>query len=86
MLFKSIVLLPLKPPSAVITILHWESLIRAASAEEENPAKITECMAPILAHARILIASSGIIGRYTATRSPFLIPTDNSAFAILQTL
>ena len=40
--FKSIVLLPRKEPSLVITILQSQSLIRVASAVEENPANTTE--------------------------------------------
>ena len=61
--FKSIVLFPRKPPSDVITILHSLSFILAATAEDENPAKTTECIAPILAQAKIETASSGIIGK-----------------------
>ena len=40
--FKSTDLLPLNPPSDVITILHSESLILAATAEAEKPANTTE--------------------------------------------
>ena len=36
------VLSPLKPPSEVMTILHSQSLILAATADAENPAKTTE--------------------------------------------
>ena len=61
--FKSIDLLPRNPPSEVMTILHSLSLILAATAEAENPAKTTEWMAPILAQAKTEIAKSGIIGR-----------------------
>ena len=46
-----------------MTILHSLSLILAATAEAENPAKTTECIAPILAQAKTEIAKSGIIGR-----------------------
>ena len=53
---------PLKDPSEVITILQSESLILVAKAVAEKPANTTEWMAPILAHARTDIASSGIIG------------------------
>ena len=60
--FKSINLDPLKLPSAVNKTLHWESLILAAKAVAENPAKTTECTAPILAHARTATVSSGTIG------------------------
>ena len=62
-LFKSIVLAPLKEPSLVITILQSESFILVDKAVEENPAKTTECMAPILAQANTETASSGIIGK-----------------------
>jgi hypothetical protein len=34
-----------------------------ATADAENPAKTTECMAPIRAQAKVAIASSGIIGK-----------------------
>ena len=61
--FKSIVLLPRYPPSEVITISHSQSLILAATADAENPAKTTECMAPILAQAKTETANSGIIGK-----------------------
>ena len=60
--FKGITLSPRKPPSAVISIAHWASFIRAAKAEEENPAKTTECIAPIRAQAKTAIVNSGIIG------------------------
>ena len=61
--FKSIVLAPRNEPSAVIIILHLESLILVANAFAENPAKTTECIAPILAHAKTEIANSGIMGK-----------------------
>ena len=61
--FKSIVLFPLYEPSEVITILDSQSLILVESALAEKPAKTTECIAPILAHARTVIANSGIIGK-----------------------
>ena len=50
-----------------------------------KPANTTECTAPILAHANIEIAASGIIGRYIITLSPFLIPNDFKQFANVQT-
>jgi hypothetical protein len=46
-----------------MTILHSLSIIRLATAEAENPAKTTECMAPILAQAKMETANSGIIGK-----------------------
>src|SRR5690554_601468 len=60
--FKSMVLLPLNEPSAVMTILQSESLILVDRAVEEKPANTTECMAPILAQAKIAMLNSGIIG------------------------
>ena len=60
--FTAMFLAPLKFPSDVSTILAWQSLIRSAKAEEENPAKTTECTAPILAQANIATAASGIMG------------------------
>ena len=68
------VLFPLKLPSEVMTILHDESFILADSAPAENPANMTEWIAPIRAQANTLTASSGIMGKYIATRSPFWIP------------
>jgi hypothetical protein len=61
--FKSIVLFPRYPPSEVMTILQSLSFILVATADAENPAKTTECMAPIRAQAKVAIASSGIIGK-----------------------
>ena len=61
--FKSIVFSPLNPPSEVMTILQSLSLILVATAEAENPAKTTECMAPILAQANTATDNSGIIGK-----------------------
>ena len=40
--FNGVILAPLNPPSAVNNTLHCASLILAASAVEENPAKTTE--------------------------------------------
>ena len=40
--FKSIVLFPLKLPSAVMTILQLASFTLAANAPDEKPANITE--------------------------------------------
>ena len=50
------------------------SSIRVASSGAANPPNTTECTAPIRAHASIAIAASGIIGRYTITRSPLPTP------------
>src|SRR5690606_1372344 len=60
---RSIDFLPLNEPSAVINNLQSESLILVESAVEEKPAKTTEWIAPILAHAKIAIVNSGIIGK-----------------------
>ena len=43
--------------------LQSQSLIRVANAVAENPAKTTECTAPILAQAKMATVSSGIIGK-----------------------
>ena len=40
-----------------------------------NPPKITEWMAPMRAQASTAMASSGVMPMYTATRSPFLMPS-----------
>ena len=53
----------LNPPSAVITNFAFASLFRTVTASAEKPPKITECIAPIRAHANIAIAASGIIGK-----------------------
>jgi hypothetical protein len=58
--FNAIVLLPRYPPSDVMTILHSLSIIRLL--QGKNPAKTTECMAPILAQAKMETAN-GIIGK-----------------------
>ncbi len=83
--FKFIVFPPLYPPSAVINILAPASIMRSARAFAEKPAKTTEWIAPILAQASIEIASSGTIGRYIATLSPFLMPLSLSTLANLFT-
>ena len=56
-----------------------------ANASDENPAKTTECIAPILAHANTENANSGIIGKYIQTLSPFFTPIDFRIFAVLET-
>jgi hypothetical protein len=45
-----------------MTILQSLSFILVATADAENPAKTTECMAPIRAQAKVMV-SSGIIGK-----------------------
>ena len=79
--FTGNALAPRYIPSEVNTHTHWLSLMRSASALEENPANTTECTAPILAHANTPIVSSGTIGIYTATRSPFFTPLALRTFA-----
>ena len=69
------------PSSAVRTTLHCESTMRARSASAENPAKTTEWIAPIRAHASIAYAASGTIGMYRQTRSPLRTPRARSALA-----
>ena len=49
-------------PSAVMTTTAWASSIRLRSASELNPAKTTECAAPMRAHASMATIASGIIG------------------------
>ena len=41
---------------------------------EENPAKMTEWVAPILEQANIDATAIGDTGMYMATMSPFLMP------------
>ena len=61
--FKGIVFPPLTPSSAVIIYSDSQSLTLPEIESAEKPPKIIECTAPILAHANIKIASSGIIVR-----------------------
>ena len=51
-----------QPPSAVMSTLAPQSLMRPDSASAEKPPKTTVCGAPIRAHASIAMGSSGIIG------------------------
>ena len=60
--FNGTVLLPLNAPSEVMSKAQEASLILAARAEEEKPAKTTECTAPIRAQARTAMVSSGTMG------------------------
>ena len=57
------------------------SLMRSRSDSALKPAKTTLCTAPMRAQASRVMGSSGVIGRYTATRSPFSTPRSRSAFA-----
>ena len=63
MAFSGIDFEPRNPSFAVIKSLQPQSLIRSRRASAENPANTTVWMAPILVHASIVIAASGIIGR-----------------------
>ena len=85
--FNSITFEPLYPPSAVTIRLQEASLILSSKDLAEKPAKTTECIAPILAHARVAIASSGVMGMYKQIRSlfeaPFLLSTFANAFTRL---
>ena len=74
-----------QPPSAVTTTLQLASVIRSINAALEKPPKMTECVAPIRAQASIAIASSGMSGRYSATRSPVSTPACLRTFAKRQT-
>ena len=51
-----------KPPSAVMTALAPQSLMRSLSASAEKPPNTTLCGAPIRVHASIAMAASGIMG------------------------
>ncbi len=68
-------------PSPVTRTLAWASLMRSRSASAEKPPNTTLCGAPILAQASSAMGNSGTIPMYTATRSPFLTPSDFSALA-----
>ena len=57
--------------------------MRLESESAENPAKITECTAPRRTIASMVTMASGIIGMYTATRSPDFTPSSMSALAAL---
>ena len=61
--FSGIDFVPRNPSFAVIKSLQPQSLIRSRKASAENQAKTTVWMAPILVHASIVMAASGIIGR-----------------------
>ena len=67
------------------TSLASASSIRERSASAEKPPKTTEWMAPIRAQASSVMTASGIIGRYTATRSPLATPRDSKALAAFLT-
>jgi hypothetical protein len=66
------------PHEAVRITLGVASSIRVASSGAANPPNTTECTAPIRAHASMAISASGIIGRYTMTRSPLPTPRPRS--------
>ena len=66
------------PQDAETITLGAASSIRVASSGAANPPNTTECTAPILAHASMAISASGIIGRYTITRSPLSTPRPRS--------
>ena len=50
-------------------------------ASGENPPKITEWATPMRVQASMVTANSGIIGMYTAMRSPLRRPRCNSTLA-----
>jgi hypothetical protein len=66
------------PHDAETITVGSASSIRVASSGAAKPPKTTECTAPILAQASIAIIASGIIGRYTITRSPLATPRPRS--------
>jgi hypothetical protein len=74
-----------KPWSAVTTKRDLQSTTRFFSDLALKPANTTECGAPMRAQASITNASSGIMGMYTVTASPFLMPASLKALAILHT-
>ena len=67
-------------------MLQSASKILSFSDSGENPPNTTEWMAPILAHASIAKAASGIIGIYIHTLDPFEAPKFFKMFPNLQTL
>ena len=68
-----------------MTSLLAQSAMRLAMESGEKPPNTTEWIAPMRAQASIATAASGIIGRYSVTRSPFTTPSAVSAFARRQT-
>jgi hypothetical protein len=66
------------PHDADTTTFGAASSIRVASSGAAKPPNTTECTAPIRAHASMAISASGIIGRYTITRSPLSTPRPRS--------
>ena len=66
------------PHDAETITLGAASSIRVASSGAAKPPNTTECTAPIRAHASIATTASGIIGRYTSTRSPGPTPRPRS--------
>ena len=60
--FNGVFLPPLGASSAVTMSEALQPSTRAANASGENPAKTMEWIAPILAHASMAYAASGIIG------------------------
>ena len=83
---KSILPPRLYPTSAVIRTPDPESFIRSASDEALNPEKTTVCTTPMRAHASMDAMSSGTMGMYSVTRSPFLTPRPSSALARRHTI
>ena len=60
-------------------------MILEANASEENPAKTTEWIAPILAQASMEATAIGETGKYMTTLSPALTPWSRRTFPNLQT-
>ena len=73
------------PPSAVIITLDCESSIRSRSDSALNPPNTMLWGAPIRAHASMAMASSGTMGMYSVTRSPFFTPRLFNPLANLHT-
>ncbi len=70
--------LPSIPQDAETITFGVASSIRVASSGAAKPPNTTECTAPIRAQASMEISASGIIGRYTMTRSPLSTPRPRS--------
>jgi hypothetical protein len=64
-----------------MTILQSLSFILVATADAENPAKTTECMAPIRAQAKVAIAvQESSVNRYKLDLLFYLVPAIHLPF------
>src|SRR5450756_2440125 len=85
LVLEGVVLAPRWPLSAQMRTLAPQSSMRDLSASALKPPNTTMWMAPMRAQASMTTGSSAIMGRYTATRSPFFTPCFLSTFANLLT-